>query len=76
MSEVTEALYESDPYAREFEARVLSEAEDEGGRYVVLDRTAFYPGGGGQPPDRGTLNGIAVRDARRADDAITRTLRK
>jgi misacylated tRNA(Ala) deacylase len=47
----------SDAYARSVEGRVV--AVDEGipgsGTLIVLDRTVFYPGGGGQPPDRGTL---------------------
>ena len=48
---MTEALYHQDSYAREFEA-IVTEVTDKG---VVLDRTAFYPGGGGQPSDTGTL---------------------
>jgi misacylated tRNA(Ala) deacylase len=62
---VTEELFLGDSYLREFEAAVVELS----GREVILDRTAFYPGGGGQPPDRGTL-GIgpvhaSVVDARR-----------
>ena len=48
---MTEKLYQDDAYLRQFKARVL-QAE---GEEVLLDRTAFYPGGGGQPSDRGTL---------------------
>jgi len=48
---MTELLYETDSYVSEFEATVTEYAE--GG--VVLDRTAFYPGGGGQPNDTGAL---------------------
>lgn len=48
----TELLYLSDGYLREFTARV----ERAQGRTAILDRTAFYPGGGGQPPDSGTLH--------------------
>ena len=48
---MTELLYLTDCYLREFEATVVA---TEGNR-VALDRTAFYPGGGGQPADRGTL---------------------
>jgi misacylated tRNA(Ala) deacylase len=47
----TEQLYQADAYVREFEGVVV---ESRGGA-VVLDRTAFYPGGGGQPHDLGSL---------------------
>lgn len=48
---MTELLYLSDGYLREFEATV-TDVEGDG---VVLDRTAFYPQGGGQPSDTGVL---------------------
>ena len=54
---MTEELFSDDSYLREFNARVVRLA----GREVVLDRTAFYPGGGGQPPDKGTLGVGPVR---------------
>jgi len=50
---MTERLYTLDSYLREFDAEVVSSDE----RGVVLDRSAFYPQGGGQPSDRGTLVG-------------------
>ena len=43
-------------YARTFDAEVTAAEEN----LVVLDRSAFYPGGGGQPHDLGTLNGAQV----------------
>jgi misacylated tRNA(Ala) deacylase len=49
---MTVALYHTDAYLKEFEAVVT--AVD--GRQVALDRTAFYPGGGGQPNDVGLLS--------------------
>ncbi len=49
---MTELLYTADAYVSEFAAAVTGQVE--GG--VVLDRTAFYPGGGGQPNDTGTLS--------------------
>jgi misacylated tRNA(Ala) deacylase len=62
---MTEELFLKDSYLREFEARVIELS----GREVILDRTAFYPGGGGQPPDKGTLSigpiSASVVDARR-----------
>ena len=48
---MTEILCHADSYLREFDALVV-EATQKG---AVLDRTAFYPGGGGQPPDTGVL---------------------
>jgi misacylated tRNA(Ala) deacylase len=50
----TEPLYATDAYARAFEARVLETDPEQ--RRIALSRTAYYPGGGGQPPDRGTLD--------------------
>jgi misacylated tRNA(Ala) deacylase len=53
MADPTDLLYDTDAYLRTFEATVLDVAVDD--RRIALDRTAFYPGGGGQPADRGTL---------------------
>ena len=50
---MTELLYLEDSYLREFEATVIGHDTDQNG--VFLDRTAFYPGGGGQQPDQGAL---------------------
>jgi misacylated tRNA(Ala) deacylase len=50
---MTELLYQTDGYLQEFEARVLSILPEV--RAVILDQTAFYPGGGGQPCDLGSL---------------------
>lgn len=51
---MTELLYQTDSYIQEFEANILNVLKEE--RAVVLDRTAFYPGGGGQPCDFGSMN--------------------
>jgi alanyl-tRNA synthetase len=57
----TERLYYQDSHLIEFEARVVDVTERVSGwTAVVLDRTAFYPTGGGQPSDTGTLNGARV----------------
>src|ERR1051326_7016665 len=57
----TERLYYNDSHLIEFEARVVDVTERVSGwSAVVLDRTAFYPTGGGQPSDTGTLNGSRV----------------
>src|ERR1043165_2113316 len=57
----TERLYYEDSHLTEFDARVTSVAPADGGRSVVtLDRTAFYPTGGGQPTDTGALGAARV----------------
>lgn len=55
-------LFQTDPYLRSFSATVTDcELTDQSGVWrVTLDRTAFFPGGGGQWCDRGTLNGMPV----------------
>jgi misacylated tRNA(Ala) deacylase len=71
---MTEELFLRDSYLREFDALV----ERLAGREVILDRTAFYPGGGGQPPDKGTLGVGPVRasvvDVRREGREIIHVL--
>ncbi|MBE6914912.1 MAG: alanyl-tRNA editing protein [Ruminococcaceae bacterium] len=58
----TEKLYYTDAYLRSFTARVVSCDESKNGYDVVLDRSAFYPEGGGQPGDTGMLGGVRVTD--------------
>lgn len=50
---MTDLLYQSDSYLKSFEAVVTGIDADN--QAVILDRTAFYPGGGGQPADSGVL---------------------
>jgi alanyl-tRNA synthetase len=64
----TERLYYTDPYRREFDARVVERTRHDGKAAVVLDRTAFYPTSGGQPFDVGTLSGVNVIDVVDAED--------
>ena len=54
---VTERLYYFDGHLSRFEARVLSCVAEKGGYGVLLDRTAFFPGGGGQEADEGVIAG-------------------
>ncbi|KOS66205.1 alanyl-tRNA synthetase [Lysinibacillus contaminans] len=66
-----EYLYYQDAMLREFDATVSHTGiEEDGRKYVVLSNTAFYPTGGGQPHDTGTLNEIAVIDVEKIDDEI------
>jgi alanyl-tRNA synthetase len=70
---VTERLYYSDSHLIEFEARVVDVTDRVSGwTAVVLDQTAFYPTGGGQPSDTGTLNGSRVVEC--IDDGDTGVL--
>ena len=57
---MTERLHRTDPDLLEFEAAVVARRLHEGRPALVLDRTAFYAEGGGQPCDRGTLGGVPV----------------
>jgi misacylated tRNA(Ala) deacylase len=66
----TELLYLRDAYLREFDARVVDRRDDA----VTLDRTAFYPTGGGQPHDTGTLDGVAVANVRKEGELVWHTL--
>ncbi len=59
---MTEKLYYLDSHLFEFEASVQDCREEKEGFSVVLDRTAFFPEGGGQLADTGTLGGVRVRD--------------
>lgn len=57
----TERLYYQDSHLIEFKARVIDQSERVSGwTAVTLDRTAFYPTGGGQPSDTGTIDGVRV----------------
>jgi misacylated tRNA(Ala) deacylase len=66
----THGLYAEDAYLRDFEAAVI--AVDD--RRVALDRTAFFPGGGGQPCDLGTLAGLPVESVARDGELIWHVL--
>jgi alanyl-tRNA synthetase len=59
---MTDRLYYTDPYGREFDAAVVRVERRDGRTIVILDRTSFYPTSGGQPFDVGTLGGVRVLD--------------
>ncbi len=65
---MTDLLYQTDSYLKEFDALVTAVNPDE--KAVILDRTAFYPGGGGQPNDMGVLAGLNVVKVRKAGNDV------
>ena len=67
---MTEKLFYEDAFLREFSGTVRDCREEKGQWVVVLDRTAFYPEGGGQPADHGTLGGVKVMDVREKDGEV------
>ena len=69
---MTERLYYSDAYLRQFSARVTEAAD--GGRVVYLDRTAFYPTSGGQPFDTGSIAGVPVLEVVDEEERIAHRL--
>lgn len=68
--EMTVKLYKRDPYMFEFEATVESTEGD----WLVLDSSAFYPGGGGQGKDGGSINGLELQDLEVHGDDIRHLL--
>ncbi len=67
---MTHKIYELDGMAMDFTATVTESWEENGLFVCVLDRTAFFPGGGGQERDEGTLNGIRVVDLKEREDRV------
>ncbi|WP_134699438.1 DHHA1 domain-containing protein [Ammoniphilus sp. YIM 78166] len=73
----TEKLYYQDPNLRSFTTQLRKIDQDEKGRlYAVLEKTAFYPTGGGQPHDTGTMNGIPVYDVEEVEGEIRHYLQE
>ena len=67
---MTEKLFYEDPFLKEFSAAVLNCREEKGLWIATLDRTAFYPEGGGQPADHGTLVNVKVFDTKEKNGEI------
>ena len=66
----TEKLYYADPFLKTFTATVLDCQPGKNGFVVTLDRTAFYPEGGGQPADHGVLDRAAVTDVHEKNGVV------
>lgn len=62
----TEKLYYKDSHMKEFEAEVLGKEQD----WLILNKTAFYPLGGGQPADKGQINNVEVLDVQKSDGIV------
>ncbi len=67
---MTEKLYDKDSFIKEFTATVLDSYEKADGYFTVLDKTAFFPEGGGQPSDIGFLDDTKVYDVQIKDGII------
>jgi alanyl-tRNA synthetase len=67
---LTRLLYYDDSQRDAFEAVVVDARSEAEGTRVALDATAFYPGGGGQPADRGTLDGRSVIEVTAEDGVV------
>lgn len=68
---MTVKLYENDAYIKEFDATVLSCEECKDGYLLELDKTAFFPEGGGQQADTGFINDAKVTDVQIKNEVIT-----
>jgi alanyl-tRNA synthetase len=62
--------YERDPFAASLETRILRCSEEKGRPFVILEDTVFYPEGGGQPCDLGTVNGVPVVEVQKREGEV------
>ncbi|KUP04670.1 hypothetical protein Q75_14500 [Bacillus coahuilensis p1.1.43] len=67
---MTRKIYYEDSYRKTCNTHIVQQHKDEIGLYVVLKETIFYPTGGGQPHDTGTMNGVVVTQVEREDGEI------
>ena len=68
-----ERLYEQDPFLTRFDAVVESCVQGKKGFDIILNQTAFYPEGGGQPYDTGTLGSVRVLEVHNRDGRVVHT---
>jgi alanyl-tRNA synthetase len=76
MKEETRRLYFDDAYQGEFKARVVERKIQEGQPALILDQTCFYPESGGQPSDRGTIEGVEVLNVLEEEGKILHILKE
>ena len=73
---MTERLYLNNPYLRQIDARIVEKIYRNNKYYIKTDKTIFYPNlAGGQPRDKGTINGIEVLDAYDEEDDIVHVVK-
>ena len=75
---MTEKLYYQDSHRKEFEAQVVSCQWNEKKEWyeVILDRTVFFPEGGGQYADPGVIDGIPVEDVKEREGEVIHMMKK
>ena len=71
-----EKLYYKNSYQRECTARIIKRKEDEKGLWLQLDQNLFYPGGGGQLPDKGHIAGYKLQAILEEEDVIWHCVEK
>lgn len=71
---MSQKLYYENLYAREFDAEILNQYEHDGKFHVILDKTLFFPSGGGQPFDTGFIGGVEVQEVLEKNGEIIHVL--
>jgi len=73
-TKATKRMYFENPYQVEFEAKIIEKGIQEGMTALILNQSCFYPESGGQPSDRGTINGVSVVRVLEEDERIVHLL--
>ncbi|MFT8322178.1 MAG: DHHA1 domain-containing protein [Bacillus sp. (in: firmicutes)] len=73
---MSEKIYYNSPYTKKWSTKITELWEDEEKIYVTLEKTNFYPEGGGQPCDKGTIEGIKVIDVQLIQTKVVHQLEK